>query len=389
MNDFLKLFEADLVGGLCQYPPAADSLAEISIPHCSILLEKARRNKGNNVEIFLIPPTGLLTSPALLVLCVDFVLHNLLKLDNVLRKASDSLSNLLRCHGILIHHPPESVLRHLNFGNVHRLGLLGVKLKRKASLSARELIEKWWGNGQTVTSSQLSDFVGVTERSTHDNGIMAMFFVVVVDGSHRHYTRIFRSSISLHALRLLVPIHDTSNKGRDERASSFGTRDSLRNREDERQVASNTKLLQHFGSLNTLPRSRDLNENALLLDAYLLVHFDQLKRLCDGGVLVKGQTSIDFRRDISGYDFGDLGTKRDSELVHGDGHISIAVGYRLVNDAGVFFHHGRLVDETGVGSRILGSELLDGVEVTGVTHDGGQLIQTFDLGYHGCIIICK
>mmetsp|Transcript_2297 Transcript_2297/g.4018 ORF Transcript_2297/g.4018 Transcript_2297/m.4018 type:complete len:219 (-) Transcript_2297:90-746(-) len=218
---------------------------------------------------------------------------------------------------------------------------------------------------------------------------MAMLFVVVEDGSHRHDTRIFRRSISLHTLRFLVPIHDTSNEGRDERASSFGTCDSLCDREDECEVASNAKLLQHFGGLNTLPRRRDLNENTLLLDAHLLVHFDQLKSLSDGGVRIKGQTRIDFRRDISRYDFGDLGTESDSELVHGDGDISIAVGYRLVDDTRVFFHHGRLVDETGVSSRILGSELLDGVEVAGIAHDGGQLLQTFDLGYHDCIIICK
>ena len=51
--------------------------------------------------------------------------------------------------------------------------------------------------------------------------------------------------------------------------------------------------LEVLGSLDTLPGGGDLDEDALLGDAGILVETDDLLGLGDGGLLVEGETGID------------------------------------------------------------------------------------------------
>mmetsp|Transcript_266 Transcript_266/g.624 ORF Transcript_266/g.624 Transcript_266/m.624 type:complete len:234 (+) Transcript_266:514-1215(+) len=202
-----------------------------------------------------------------------------------------------------------------------------------------------------------------------------MLFEVVVDCSDRHDTRILVWGKLLDAIGFLVPIHDTSHKGRDERASDLGAGNCLRNGEDERSIAGNSIFFQHLRSLDTLPRGGDFDKDAFLAHAHLLVHFDDIACLLNGGIGVEAKSRVDFRRNVAGNDLGNLGTEAHRELVHGHGEISLAVGHGLVDDVRVFCHHGRLVDEAGVCGGILRREFLDRVEVSRVGDDGGELLQ--------------
>lgn len=112
-------------------------------------------------------------------------------------------------------------------------------------------------------------------------------------------------SIPPHNLR--VKVTHTADEGRDERDARLGTRNGLAEAEQEREVAVDAVVaLELARSLDTLPGRRDLDEDALLLDAERLVEGNELLRLRLGRLLVEGQTSVDLGGDTAGDDLQDL-----------------------------------------------------------------------------------
>lgn len=93
-----------------------------------------------------------------------------------------------------------------------------------------------------------------------------MFLVVIVDALDRFDTGIFLGS-EIALVRILVPIEDTANKGRDQESASLGRSDGLDEREHEGQVAVDSVLgLEDMSSLDAFPCGGDLNENSVLGD---------------------------------------------------------------------------------------------------------------------------
>ena len=61
---------------------------------------------------------------ASLIAGIDPRLDDDLQLGDVRREAAYALGELLRRHGVLVHHPPERILvGHVDLGDVHLLGL--------------------------------------------------------------------------------------------------------------------------------------------------------------------------------------------------------------------------------------------------------------------------
>lgn len=134
-----------------------------------------------------------------------------------------------------------------------------------------QVLQQVGRDGQVVATSQLGDLTSVTERSTHDNGLVAVLLVVVEDGLHRLDTGILLSSVLLLVVGL-VPVKDTTNEGRDEEGAGLSTGDGLDGREDEGQVAVDAVLaLEDVGGLDTLPGGGDLDEDTVLGDALRFV----------------------------------------------------------------------------------------------------------------------
>ena len=142
-----------------------------------------------------------------------------------------------------------------------------------------------------------------------------MLLVVVEDAGHRNDTGIFRSSESSDTLVSLVPVHDATDKGRNQCASRFGASDSLGHGEDQRQVTGDSLFLENLSGLDSLPSGGNLDEDAGLVDTDLLVKLNDLAGLDKGGFGIERETGIDLGRDVSGNNLGDLDTKVDSDLV--------------------------------------------------------------------------
>lgn len=69
-----------------------------------------------------------------------------------------------------------------------------------------------YGNGEVVAASKLSDLANVTERGTHDNGVVAKLLVVVEDGLDTLDTRVLLLGVVLLVVGL-VPVKDTADEG--------------------------------------------------------------------------------------------------------------------------------------------------------------------------------
>lgn len=98
-----------------------------------------------------------------------------------------------------------------------------------------------------------------------------MLLVVVEDGLDRLDSRVLLLLVLL--LRCsLEPIENAADERRDEESTGFGSGDGLYLREEESQVAVDlVLLLENLSSLDTLVSGSDLDEDAGLVDALLLV----------------------------------------------------------------------------------------------------------------------
>lgn len=135
-------------------------------------------------------------------------------------------------------------------------------------------------NGQVVAAGQRGDLANTSEAGSHDNGLVVVLLVVVVDGANALDTRVLFRSVVLLCLRL-VPIKNTADKGRNEESASLGSGNGLGKRKHERQVAVDAVLaLQNVRRLDTLPSRGNLDENALLFNANLLVKLEDRQPYC-------------------------------------------------------------------------------------------------------------
>lgn len=166
----------------------------------------------------------------------------------------------------------------------------------------------------------------------------------------------------------LEPIEDTANKGGDESGLGLGSSNGLDKGEKQSQVNVDAVLgLKLTGSLDTLPGRGNLDENSVLLNTLGLVKINDLKGLLDGGILVKGDASINLGRDTARDNLQDLRAKLDKENVQSSlsllgkrARAGLDGSNSVVNEGSVLSLLRGGKDEGRVGGGILGLVLGDG-----------------------------
>ena len=141
-------------------------------------------------------------------------------------------------------------------------------------------------DGQVVAAGKLGDLARVAEGGAHDNGLVAKLLVVVKDALDRGDAGVLLLGVLLLVVGL-VPVEDAADKGGDEEGVGLGGGDGLDEGKHERQVAVDAVVaLEDLGGLDALPCGGDLDEDAVLGNALLLVELrvvaSQHWRLCSG-----------------------------------------------------------------------------------------------------------
>lgn len=125
-----------------------------------------------------------------------------------------------------------------------------------------QFIEQVRADGQAVAAGKGFDFSGAAEGGAHDDRLDVVRLVVVVDFTDGDDARIFLRRVVL-AGRLLVPVEDAADEGRDQEHFGVGAGDRLGLAEEKRQVAVDAFLLQHFRSTDAFPGGSELDQDAV------------------------------------------------------------------------------------------------------------------------------
>lgn len=112
-------------------------------------------------------------------LSLELLDQRVLQSSTVLGETSDTLVELVKGHDIIEKFPSE-------LGLVVKVGSLGdglasgrsVELLGEVVLRLVELIEELGRDGKEVATGKSGDFTSVSERSTHNDGLVAVLLVV-------------------------------------------------------------------------------------------------------------------------------------------------------------------------------------------------------------------
>ena len=159
-----------------------------------------------------------------------------------------------------------------------RLGYGRIYIRK--SISSQQGTGKTYRDGQVVNTSKLSDLADVSERSAHDDGLVAELLVVVEDVLDGLDTGVLLLGEVLLGVGL-VPVKDAADEGGDEEGTGLGGSDSLDLAEHEGQVAVDAVVaLQDLGGFDALPCRGDLDQDPLLGNTLLLVELCVYNRSC-------------------------------------------------------------------------------------------------------------
>ena len=134
------------------------------------------------------------------------------------------------------------------------MGGVSIKRKKGSEEAAQEETEVLTHrNRQIITPRQLRNLPHIPKARPHDDRLIPILLIIVEDALHALDSRIL-VRLEAAALRLLVPIHDAPDKGRDEEGAGFGGGDGLHEGEHQGQVAVDAVLgLQDVRRFDAFP----------------------------------------------------------------------------------------------------------------------------------------
>ncbi|KAI6752918.1 hypothetical protein HG531_005087 [Fusarium graminearum] len=276
----------------------------------------------------------------------ELLLEDALEGDSIGSELANTLSELLNSHLVLVE----------------------VEAEESLVLDSEELRRSSSRDSQVVTASELGDLASVAERGAHDNGVVSELLVVVEDLLNRQDTRVLLFGVLLLG-RGLEPVKDTADEGRNEVSTSLSSTNGLDEREHKSKVGVDAVVtLEDLGSLDTLPGSSNLDQDAVLGDTLLAVElWNCVESLVDGSFGVERVTSVDLGGDLAGDDLENLLAELNEEAVEGIVNLLVDRATLLlsvvdgdIDQLGVLLLLGGSEDERRVGGSILRLVLANG-----------------------------
>mmetsp|Transcript_23929 Transcript_23929/g.53621 ORF Transcript_23929/g.53621 Transcript_23929/m.53621 type:complete len:282 (+) Transcript_23929:81-926(+) len=210
---------------------------------------------------------------------------------------------------------------------------------------------------------------------------MPVLLEVVVHPRALNDSRIFRRLPRLLLGLDLVPVEDPARERTDEPRAALGSRYCLHHAEDQGKIAVDPFLLQLLCCQDPLPRCCQLDEDARLWHALLLVHLDNPASTAQALLHVEAEPRINLCAHVALDELGDLLAQVYGKTIHGElddfatlslSSLLLCVSDGLVNkrDVGGVTTETGLTDEErvrrGVGDVAGGCKLLDKVQVPSV-----------------------
>ena len=240
------------------------------------------------------------------------------------------------------------------------------------------MIQQFGRDGEQIASGQFRDLVEVAETGPHHLGAVAEGLEVVEDAGHGDHTRIFRTRIGITTGFRLEPIENATDERGDQGDSCLRAGHGLTEAEQQSEVAVNAVFLKHLGSLDALPSGGDLDQNALVADAGVVVETDQLAAFFNRGIRVIAEAGIHLGGHAAGNDLENLFSEDDADLIESLMHHVLNRGVVTDQPAGgaqslidQILISGDLCgseNQGWVGGGVAGSELTDRLQVSGICH---------------------
>lgn len=193
---------------------------------------------------------------------------------------------------------PEYLFVNFNWWDVHRLGSLDWEFLWNRGCRGLELLKKGWWDGQPVASCQFSNFCRVPEWCTHDNGLMRVFFEIVVDLCDWLDSWVSSSNILSWDI-LLEPVKDPPYEGRNKKQPILCAFDCLDSVKNKSHIAVDMILFELSCCLDSLPSTGNLDQDSVFGNTILSVKTDYSFGNCNSFLSVKGQAGIDFSWNVT------------------------------------------------------------------------------------------
>ena len=315
----------------------------------------------------------------------------LFELDDVFGEFADPFGELVGCHGVIAEEIAERFF--VDDDSVDRGRGSGVEFSRDGTGGGGELFEEFGSDGEQIAAGELEDFATVAEARSHDLGLVAELFVVVVDLRDGDDAGVFLGRV-LFAGAFLVPVEDAADEGGDEGRFGFSAGNRLREAEEKSHVAMDLLSFEGFGGANPFPCRGEFDQDAAAGDACLFVEGDELFCFRDAPFCVVGEAGIDFCRDAAWDDFEDFEAEVYEELIEGPGEalfgvgrFSFSKGDRVGDEVGVFRLFGSGEDQRWVCRSISGVILFDFFEFASVGNDGGEFFEFVEFAHRFLVVV--
>lgn len=229
-------------------------------------------------------------------LSLNLLPQSVLQCNGISSKVADTFPKLLSSHGILVEVESEVsfVVDVTELLDIESLGSSGIELLWNWGIGVHQLFKELgllslangntmetsetYSDGKVITASQLSDLTNTSERSTHNDSLIAVFLVVVEDRLYGGNSGIVLLSVGLIVLGL-EPVHDSANEGGYEEGTALSGSDGLDLGKHEGKIAVDCMVtLKDAGGLDTLPCGGNLDEDAGLVDSEGFVELNLLAR---------------------------------------------------------------------------------------------------------------
>lgn len=162
-------------------------------------------------------------------------------------------------------------------------------LTASSSKSTGEMVSR----GQPASAST---WPALWKPGAHHHGVITTLADMLADAAHELHAGVGGEVLPG---RLLVPVGDPADEGRDQIDAGIEAGLGLGVTEQQSQITVDAFPLQHLGGADPLPGRCQLDQYPVLGHAAFVVERDQLVSLVDAGLGVKGATSVETRPSTS------------------------------------------------------------------------------------------